>query len=320
MPNGSLKNWALETANRVKMIQASWADDSSISRQETVRQELRRALEAFPGSERAARVQALKAHFPAWNDAEAKPARVEIKETPARTLTPREKVEQVAALFSTLTEQERTLFSQRLADAGYKIVVKAPPERVTGVPPMDYLPEPIARKLGEKGPIRVYPAQVFNVFHELLDCVTTLASAAQILLQEMYRRSQTPVAREREEDWKVSQAIGRYLKGEPSGSPEQMRVAVMNIRVRLAAMLRIPGALPAKMCERLELARPANIKRVVQREGGLAVLKDEKVRCWDRYERLWDHLGLGQIQDSRYWDVDLAKDVISIVEGPSTTN
>jgi hypothetical protein len=323
MPNGNLKLWALETANRVKMIQASWADDSDIARLETVRQEVRRSLQDFGGSDRTERVEALKVYFPAWNEAETKVVQVE-KEGPPRKLTPRELLEQVVAVFSTLAEKERTEFSQCLAQAGYAITREkevrgaAPPTPVA----MDVLPEPIARKLGEKPPFppcRVYPTQIFNVFHELLDCVVTLADVAHKVMEEMYRRSKTESIVRRED---VRSPILRYLKGDPVASQEQMRNALRRIRVRLAAMLSMAGVLPAKMCNNLKVVSPAEILKVVQREKSMlgSLVKDEKVACWERNVRHWEKKRLAEIQDSPYWDEDWAREVVLIVEGQSTSS
>jgi len=317
MPNGSMKLWALETAGRVKMIQASWADDSDIARLETVRQELRRSLENFAGADRTERVEALKVYFPAWNEGEIRVVQVE-KEGPPRKLAPRELLEQMTAIFPTLSEKERTEFSQRLSDAGYRITKEK--EVRTVAPPMDVLPEPIARKLGEKPPFppcRVYPTQVFNVFHELLDCVLTLADAAQKVLEEMYRRSKTESVLRRDD---VRPAILRYLKGDPSVSQDHLHSAVVKIRVRLAAMLSIAGELPAKMCSNLEVVSPRKIREVVQRNKSLlgGLMRDDKVLCWDLNERHWKTKGLGEIQDSPYWDEAWAREVVFIVEGPNT--
>jgi hypothetical protein len=330
MANGTLKVWALETANRVKMIQASWADDDKVSRQETVRQELRRSLDSFSGSDRAERLEALKLHFPVWDQNGGEVITVE-REAPPRALTPQELLDQLVAAAPRLTDKDRQAFSKRLLDAGFAITKAIPSAPATSPAPtpaaaptqeMEFLPEQTARKLGEKGQVRTYPTQVFNVLHELLDCTMTLATAARGAVEEMYRRGEMTPPRDREDDSQLRAAVSRYLKGESGASSEQMRQAVQKVRSRTAAMLLLPAKLPGKMSERLvKLVHPDAITRMVEREGRLAALvKDPKVRCWEKYERLWNDRGLGQTQNSMYWDVDFAKDVVAIVEGQNAPN
>ena len=306
------------------MIQASWADDDGVSREETIRQELGRSLEEFPRSERSARLEALGVFFPSWGQTEVKVVEVE---APPRKPTPPEALEALVSAFPRLSERERQLFSKQLLEAGYKIErVEKAVETRPATEPMEFLPEPTTRKLGLKGQVRVYPTQVFQVLHELVDCVMAVAGSAQTVLQEIYRRAEKGSLL-RDDAAQMRVALGRYLSGEPGGGLPQMQLAVGKIRVRLVGVWKLPGALPVRLCERLRPCQPASIEAVLKREdeeNGIVasmkdLLKDRKVRCWERYRAIWDRHGLGQIQDSEFWDIEFAEDIISIVEGRNAT-
>jgi hypothetical protein len=237
------------------------------------------------------------------------------REGPPRKLTPQELLDEMVKAFPKLTETQRQHFSARLAEAGYKVTKVVETERPAAPPQTIDLPEATVRKLGERGQIRVYPTQILNLFHELLDCTVTLAAAAQGVLKAMYRQGDVAHPPEMEEEQQLRSTIARYCKGEAGVTPEQMRLAVQKVRVRLATMLRIPGELPGKMCNRLRLIHPESIRDTVRRQTRFgALLKDEKVSCWDTFEDRWNKLGLGQTQESVYWDVDFAKDVVTIAD------
>lgn len=302
----------METANRIKMIQTSWSDDDSVSRAETIRQEVARALEEFPESERRQRVEALRMHFPAWDKTEVKVVEVE-KEGPPRKLSPEELVEELAAAFPILTIRQREEISHRLLEAGFKIEKTS---REESVPPIEVLPDATARKLGLKSPVRVYPTQLFNVFHELLDCVVRVGGVAQEIFQELHGRAGAIETIGREEG--VKQVIARYLSEDPDSSSEEVSHAIGKVRMQLVSMLKIPGALPEKLCERMQVISPESIEGTVEHEdagGAFArVFKDKKVRCWEKYIFLWRRDALGQTQGSPFWDSVFAKSVLEICD------
>ena len=80
---------------------------------------------------------------------------------------------------------------------------------------MERIPDALSRKLGIKTEAKAYPTQVFNVLHELVDCVLTLSVAASQVVSEMRRRAGDPLGK-REEDLRV--ILAEYLTDQPGGT------------------------------------------------------------------------------------------------------
>jgi hypothetical protein len=176
---------------------------------------------------------------------------------------------------------------------------------------MERLPDALGRKLGLKSEAKVYPTQVFNVLHELVDCTLALSGAASQVVSEMRRRADEPPGN-REEDLKA--ILAQYLTDQPGGSAERMRLVVSRTRTRLARFLNVPVELPKDLCTKAMTIDPDTIVDVIKREKEPGFMANTHKMYWERFAKLWKRDQWSSVDGSPIWEKQVAQSVLGTVE------
>lgn len=310
-----VQQWALELANQIKSIQTSWADDEFKVRQDMIEQELERELTRVSSHEREEKVAALRAHFPVPVGGEVRVIEV-TKETAPRQVTVEEALDLLVKAAREMPESQRRTYAERLAGAGYRVLERRP-EPVASAPAqpagggMERIPDALGRKLGLKPDAKAYPTQIFNVLHELVDCVVTLSAAASQVLSDLRRRAgENPGNREEG----VRVVLAQYLTDQPGGSADRMRLAISQTRDRLSGFLCVPAQLPRDLCSRATTIDPETIVEVIKREKVAGILDNTYKIYWDRFTILWKRDQWASADGSPVWEKKAAQSVLKTVE------
>jgi len=311
----AVQQWALELANQIKSIQTSWADDEIKVRQDMIEQELERALTRVSSHEREEKIAALRAHFPIPDGGEVRVIEV-TKEAAPRQVTVEEALELLVKAAPQLSESQRRTYSERLASVGYRILeLRSEPAPVAAPQPVgggiERLPDALGRKLGLRTEAKVYPTQVFNVLHELVDCVLALSGAASQVVTELRRRAGEPPGN-REDDLKA--ILAQYLTDQPGGSADRMRLVVSRTRTRLAGFLQVPAELPRDLCSRATTIDPETIVDVIKREKDPGFMANTHKMYWERFAILWKRDQWASVDGSPVWEKKAAQSVLGTVE------
>ena len=108
--------WVKGLAARLRILQASFADDNPQTRQTYIAEEIERALKEAPPDKRKEWLEALKVEFPTWQVAPETGAASALA-APAHQ-TPEELLAQLIEAASTLPEAAKAKFAEKLAAAG----------------------------------------------------------------------------------------------------------------------------------------------------------------------------------------------------------
>ncbi len=217
--------WANGLASRLRLIQATFADDPPATRQNYVAEEIERALKAVVPSRRKVYLDALADQFPAWQAAsaaptgEAKPAAVE--ETPESLL------DRLLALAPGLPPETQAAFGRQLQQAG--LAVKEPAGVALELPPE------VQKKLGLAPGQALQGERVVKLLLALSEMVAALDQLVWALWKQMAPRSSI----RKETDF--LKLAGPYLGGDPETSTQQLTQALEKTRRLIAALLGAVG-------------------------------------------------------------------------------
>jgi len=317
-----IQTWARGVANRIKLIQTSWADDKPSLRQETIRKEIRKSLDSLPKDERKTRLDALKVHFPTWGESEVQVVEV-TKELPPRRHTPDELLDQLVAAYPQLSERQRRQYSERLMAAGFQV---QPPPPVAETPAAGtgfQLQKKTEILLGLAESPTVYPTQVFLVLHELLENMVELQRDATGVRRELEkfipksasspRQRARPTAFAKDPSDAIVVLRG-YLSGDPTVSDDHVRTAVGQLGSELRRFVWSPSFVRDEMREELaKVLGPKKIENLVE----VGTFGSKKAGCWDKFVDLWDFYGYDKLGDeTKYWGRTYAEAVLEALSAP----
>ena len=310
----AVQQWALELANQIKSIQTSWADDEIKVRQDMIEQELERALTRVSSHEREEKIAALRAHFPVPGGGEVRVIEV-TKEAAPRQVTLEEALDLLITAAPQMSESQRRTYADRLIGAGYRVLERradpAPVAAPVATGGMERIPDALSRKLGLKTEAKAYPTQVFNVLHELVDCVLSLSGAASQVVSELRRRAGEPPGN-REDDLRA--ILATYLTDQPGGTADRMRLVISRTRTRLAGFLQVPAELPRDLCSKATTIDPETIVDVIKREKDPGFMANTHKMYWERFTVLWKRDQWGSVDGSPVWEKKAAQSVLGTVD------
>lgn len=284
--------WATRLAARLRVIQASFNDQSPEVRSGFLLEEIQRETKAVPESDRGEFLDALSLLFPT---VEAAPA-------PAPPLPPPEPaplstVELVDALIETFqgaTTEERSLIHDRLRAAGLLVTVSESPA----------IPAELRGKLGLRPEEPLDPERYRKLFVTLAELVLTLDH----VIWSIWRKLAPKSAVKRESTDQFRMLLGRYLQGDREVASYQIAQFLERTRQLTVALVSGFGSAGEAFARwYLSSYAPQKIRNSVE-TGSHGFLANVEQRCWRRYVELAEGLNGPLIEEQ------LANGVVSYVE------
>lgn len=278
----------MATANRMRLVQADFADQGGDARREYLNEELERAMAGVVPEERQAFLQELMEEFPSWD------SRVEVQlrkeETTERTLTDQRELQDpnflVARLISMapkLSEQERKVLVQRLREAGLATLSQAS------------WTEESAESLRKN--VRMAPTDAIDPTRsiELLAMLTELAAKLDQLVWSSWKRIAPKSTIRRGTN--LQPMLQSFLTGSEDTPRGQVAADLEKLRQLIASLVSAVGQAGRQFAGRhLAKFAPIEIEALASMEGG-GFLVSKEVKCWRKYVELAGTLNEAAIEN-----------------------
>jgi len=265
------------TANRLRLVQADFADQAGEVRRDYLNEELERALANIVPDQRQDFLKELMEQFPSWD------ARVEVQlrkeETTDRTLMdekelkdPNFLVARLISLAPSLSEQDRRVLVERLREANLASLSQAS------------WSEEAAGTL-RKG-LRMAPADAIDPTRavELLAMLVELATKLDQLVWSSWKRVAPKSTIRRGQNLQLT--LQAFLAGSGDVPRGQVAADLEKLRQLIASLVSAIGQAGRQFAGR-HLARfsPIEIEALAGMEGG-GFLVSKEVKCWRKYMEL----------------------------------
>ncbi len=274
-------SWASGLGARLRVLQASFADDPPATRQDYLKEELDRALRDIPANRRRGFLEALAERFPTVGGMEADP--LTPVPAPAAEAAPDDAASLATRLVKAaadLSTEDRQSLARQLAQFGLAVEVRtpgAPAESGGAVPPE------LQKKLGLGADQTLDRERVLRLIGVLIDMVVAMDHLAwslwkQLAPNSLVRRAATADLR---------RMAGPYLIGDSEVNTTNITQTLDQTRQLIGGLLAAIGA-SGEAFARGYLARfsPESIKDQADAEPGFFVGPEQK--CWRKYIELFN--------------------------------
>jgi len=266
--------WAKGLAARLRVLQASFADDNPSTRQGYITDEIDRALKQVPSNKRRAWLDALSEEFPAWQSG-VEPIAPAPLPNQSPTLSPDELVARLIQAAATLPESTRAEFAAKLAAAGLAPKASSPGAGLGAIE----LPPELHKALGLAPGETVSPERATRIFAALADVSLALDRWVWTLWKELAGQKSN-IRREND----GTKLLGQYLKGDEEVSGQQVVQAFDRTKKLNAGLLYGIGRAGASFAAKhLDQFGPEIILDLAKIERGFKALE---VRAWNKYVEL----------------------------------
>ena len=277
----NLDNRVIETANRLRLIQVDFADESDQTRSEYIAEEVERALKMVLPEERDEFLKRLIARFPTWGT-HVQPTAKE-QEAKSDTAIDAAKLKDINFLVRSLSEIAPTLAGeqkesviQSLQQAGLGLTTR-----------QDYSDESVQKlkadlQLGEGPPIDA--ERLTELTGLLADFVFKLDPLVWNTWRELSARSSI------RRPGNLKESIGQFIRQGANTTREQVSHELKSLQRLIAAIVTAIGRVGGQYAKRhLSKFAPSEISAIV-RMGPKSVLVSQEVKCWRKYVELADAL------------------------------
>jgi hypothetical protein len=218
--------WASGLAARLRLVQASFADEPVETRRQFLGEELDRALQQVSPSQRATYLAALVERFPAW---QAVGGTTEPVERPVTAVpeTPQDLLARLLELAPSLPPESKAEFSRRLQAAGF--AVQAPAQPFTAVP------AELLKRLGLPPDQTIQPERALKMLAGLTELVLALDQLVWTLWKQLAPRSNY------RKESEFAKLAGPYVAGDPEVSTQLVAQPLEKTRRLIAALLGAVG-------------------------------------------------------------------------------
>jgi hypothetical protein len=267
--------WAASLSARLRMLQASFADDEPANREGFLIEELDRALKEIPAGKKRSYLGALGERFPIPS-AETQPAAAEPSPESPESLVAR-----VVELVPHLSPNLQAALTEKLRETG----LLPQPEQAVVAAPAEELPEELQNKLSMEPGRSLDRARSLKLIAVMLDFLVTVDQLVWNVWKNLDPNS--VVHRDPGMGSDFRQSLGAYLSGDREVSTAQVNQAIDKTRQLTAGLLAAVGA-TGETFARQYLSRfsPANIKQLANTGPGFLVGSDQK--CWRKYVELFE--------------------------------
>jgi hypothetical protein len=265
-------------ANRLRAVQADFADGDETSRKEFLLEEIDRALAGVVPDQRRVFLEQLQDRFPSWDMVDVKPPAA-VAAGPGQSATDVRELRDWTFLVGKLTELAPTLSPQDRKAASARL--PAPPAVGSGGGWSPQHAEALQAKLGLTPDEPLNANRMAEMLDLLLDASMGLDQLAwntwkQIAPQSQTRRA-TPLQR----------VLGRFAVGDPEVPRTVAAIEVSRLRRLVAALISSVGQVGGKFArEFCGQFAPSQIEDVVKAQGGGGLFGNAKVKFWDQYVQM----------------------------------
>lgn len=270
-------------ANRLRLVQADFADEPPETRREMLSEEVRRALSGVGAEEREAFLEALRLEFPAWEMGQGVAsggAAEQAGESAGRSASDERELsdpsflaERLAGLAGSMSDEQKRAVEKHLKKAG--IVSDAP----AGALPAEAL-TPLKKLLGMTDAEAVDPVR-------LVKAAAVMAELASSLDQVVWNTWKTLSPRsEIKRGQPVKGTLKRYVGGDREVAGAQVKQDMERLRQLTAALISSVSQAGRTFAQKhVEKFSPSEIEAIAKMGGG-GLLVSQEVRCWRKYVEL----------------------------------
>jgi hypothetical protein len=276
--------WAAGVGTRLRMLQASFADDDAAARRDYLAEEIERNVREIPASRRKAHLEALAERFPEWGNASSvEEENVEAEPAPVAGPSPATLAAQLVELAATLSEDEREDITNQLLSVGLAARVSsgAAPQETDEVPPE------LQKKLALDPTQTLDRKRAIRLVAVLIDLVVTMDQVAWNVWKNLAPNSR--VRRDPGPTGDLLKLAGPFIIGDPEVSTAQVTQLLDKTRQLIAGLLAAVGA-TGEAFARQYLTRfsPRSIKEAADAEPGFFIGPEQK--CWRKYTELFNEV------------------------------
>jgi hypothetical protein len=273
--------WAVGLGARLRMLQASFADDDAAARRDYIAEELEREIREIPASRRKAYLEALAERFPGWESATVPADEVVPEAAPIVDSSPESLVMQLTALAGTLSDADRRELADRLQEAGFALTVTLS----AAAQETDDIPAELQKKLSLDPNQALDRKRAMRLVAVLIDLVVTMDQVAWNVWKNLAPNSR--VRRDPGPTGDLRKVAGPFLVGDPEVSTAQVTQLLDKTRQLIAGLLAAVGA-TGEAFARQYLTRfsPQSIKEAADAEPGFFIGPEQ--RCWRKYTQLFN--------------------------------
>ena len=275
--------WATQTAARLRLVQATCADESRETRESYLGEELGRLLEDVPPGKRQMYLDTLADKFPTWHrTVTTAPFAVPSVRGPE---TAEELMQAVARLAPKFTAEERQRLREKLVECG--VVEAAAAQSVDGFAAF--------RKQAMLAPAdTIAPARLEKLLIQELEFLAKLDQLAWTTWKMLAPKS----ALKRDTSLGDFRAVlRRYLKGDAEVNDLQLAQAIERTRQLVAILLGSISQVGRGFTKRYQTRyAPDAIRELVKMEGG-SMLLGQDTKCWRKYCDLASEISEASIQN-----------------------
>jgi HAMP domain-containing protein len=264
-------------SNRLRAVQADFADADAPARKEFLLEEIDRALAGLGPAERQGFLKKLADQFPSFDAGDSTPAPAKATGEPAELADWDFLVSRLAQLAPSLSAAQKKSAAERLRGAGLAPAASSGGSGGWSAEHTAALRAKLQLAPDEDlSPNRV--AELVDLLHDLTIGLDVLAwnTWKQIAPQSPTRRL-SPLQR----------VLSRFAAGDPEVPKTLAAAEVGRLRRLVAAMISSVGQVGAKFAQDYcgQFA-PSQIEDVVKAQGGGGIFGNAKVRFWDQYVQM----------------------------------
>jgi len=294
-----IESRVLETANRLRLIQADFADESNQTRRDYLCEEIEKALATLLPAEREEFLRRLLERFPTGGF--ITPPEGGVRETEGDSTAGEARFRNVDFLIQnlletvpTLTEEQKVIIDKSLEEAGLRPHVKDDDSLDVG--------QELKAKLQMSGERRLAAAELAELSAMLVEFVLKLEPLVWNTWRTLSPRSAV------RPQGALAKKIGQFLSKEAEVSGSSVDEDLKVLQRLIAAMITAVSRAGSQFAKH-HLARfsPSEIAALAKMEPG-SVFVSHEVKCWRKYVELAETLNEDAI------DMEIRKAVVDHVE------
>lgn len=277
--------WAAGLAARLRLLQASFADDPAEMRERTLRDELEQALKTVALGQRKECMEALATEFPVPESGKQDGAAKD-KVTPASTReTPAVLMERLVGLMEAMPPAEREVIIGQFAAAGFLPTSNGATSEIS-----EELQERLAKLAPGK---RLDQGRALRILDVLIEFTWSLDQ----LVWEVWK-SIAPRSLIRHESGKhgdFRKTLGPYLTGDSEVSTEQVKQLVNKTRKLVSGLMAAMGTVGEIHTQKfLKRLSPDTIRTQAEAEPG--VFESIEKKCWRKYSAVFAEMNAAAVE------------------------